>query len=156
MFGRGLGNASALPAAPGEPAASASAAPEAPPEAAPEHQLTALETFAEQGDVAALQQGVSDPDPTVQRKAFELLLARDGPGTIAFLTHLAQSEDPATRMPALFLLYDTAVADPAVPLERPLGDHRSSCRSPLSSGAAPSVQAGPLAWETGARAVYHP
>jgi hypothetical protein len=117
VLGRGLGTAWATPADPGTEAAGARAAPAALGAATPEEQLAALDAFAEQGDREALQQALTDPDPSVQRKALELLSARDGPGTLALLADLAQSADPAAQMQALFLLYDTGLADPAVPIE---------------------------------------
>ena len=120
VLGRGLGTAWDTPADQGESAAGASAAPDAAGAATPEERLAALDAFAEQGNMEALQQALADPDPSVQRKALEILSGRDGPGTIALLAGMAQSADPATRTQALFLLYDTGLADPAVPMEKVL------------------------------------
>ena len=120
VLGKGLGPAVDTPADQGEVAAGASADPDVAGAAAPEERLAALDAFAEQGNMEVLQQALADPDQSVQRKALEILSARDGPGTIALLAGMAQSTDRATRTQALFLLYDTGMADPAVPLEQVL------------------------------------
>jgi hypothetical protein len=120
VLSRGLGIALDTPADQGELVAGANADPDASGAAAPEERLAALDAFAEQGNLEPLQQALADLDQSVQRKALELLSARDGPGTIALLAGMAQSTDPTTRTQALFLLYDTGMADPAVPMEQVL------------------------------------
>ena len=120
VLGSGRGTAWDTPADTGELAAGASTDPDAAGAAAPEEGLAALDAFAAQGNIEGLQQALGDSDQSVQRKALELLSARDGPGTIALLAGRAQSADPATRTQALFLLYDTGLADPAVPMEKVL------------------------------------
>jgi hypothetical protein len=125
VLGPGLGHAGDRPAGHRAVAPGANADPDVPSEAPPEARLAALEVFAAQGERETVQQALDDPDQTVQRKAFELLMAQDGPGTRALLARRSQSADPGTRMRALFLLYDTGLADPAVPLEHVLaGEHR--------------------------------
>lgn len=79
--------------------------------------LAALEAFAEQGDVAALQLALLDPNPTVQMRALTLMLERDTPRTIDLLVRMAKSGDPAARRQALHLLYINGLVDPSVSLE---------------------------------------
>jgi hypothetical protein len=131
VLGTGVGHAGDRPADHRASAVGASADTEAPSEATPEARLAALAAFAAQGEREAVQQALDDPDHTVQRKAFELLMAQDGAGTRALLARMTQSADPGTRMRALFLLYDTGLADPAIPLERVFaGEHRGLLPEP--------------------------
>ena len=76
-----------------------------------EERLTRLQTFAQQGDVAALQQAVFDPDQTIQMAAFEVLAERDQQDAITLLLSAAKSDQPERRFQALNLLSQTGQAD---------------------------------------------
>jgi hypothetical protein len=76
-----------------------------------EERLTRLQTFAQQGDVAALQQAVFDPDQTIQMAALEVLAEQDQQDAIALLLSATKSDQPERRFQALNLLYQTGQAD---------------------------------------------
>jgi hypothetical protein len=73
--------------------------------------LSALQAFAEQGNAQALRRAVSDPDPTIQLAAFELLAAQDRRGAIAALRSAAKRDRPEMRLQALQLLHHTHWVD---------------------------------------------
>jgi HEAT repeat protein len=66
-----------------------------------------LEAFARDGDEEALRNALFDSDEITQKKALELLAARDQQGVIATLLDATQSEQPETRLRALHLLAQT-------------------------------------------------
>lgn len=107
------------PAAPGTAAA---AKPPSADEDDAAERVAALDASARQGDTQALRTALVSPDYSVQTRALELLLERDGPGTVALLAALAEKGDLATRAQVLTLLYTTGLADPSVPMESVLLD----------------------------------
>jgi hypothetical protein len=66
-----------------------------------------LEAFARDGDEEALRNALFDSDEITQKKALELLAARDQQGVIATLLDATQSEQLETRLRALHLLAQT-------------------------------------------------
>jgi hypothetical protein len=59
-----------------------------------EERLTKLQTFAQEGDIAALQQAVFDPDQTIQMAALEVLAERDQQDAITLLLSATKSDQP--------------------------------------------------------------
>jgi hypothetical protein len=76
-----------------------------------EGRLSALQAFAEQGNVARLRQAIFDPNSTMQATALELIVERDVPDTIVFLRRMAKSDQPELRLQAIKLLHQIAQAD---------------------------------------------
>jgi hypothetical protein len=69
-----------------------------------ETRLSGLHALAQQGQVAALQQAVFDPDQTIQATAVELLAEQDHRGAVALLVGATSSAEPERRLQALHLL----------------------------------------------------
>jgi hypothetical protein len=95
-----------------------------------ETRLAALHAAAWQGQTAALQQALLDPDQTIQATAVELLAERDPQRTVALLVETSKSGPPEQRVQALQFL--TAQADePTVlsTLAQALGDVDASVKS---------------------------
>jgi hypothetical protein len=92
-----------------------------PPGVAPARELTIKQTNEEmeetlnravqQGDLGTLQGVLLSPGSTIQARAFDFLMARDAPGTIAFLSAMIASRDQRIRHQALFLLSEIGLAD---------------------------------------------
>jgi HEAT repeats len=77
----------------------------------PSERLRELDTFAREGDTAALQQGLLDPDEGVRTQALELLAQREGQGATDVLVGLTRSGEPEMRLQALSLLNEIEQAD---------------------------------------------
>jgi hypothetical protein len=80
-------------------------------EQAPWERLKGLDAFAREGNTAALQQGLLDPDEAVRVQALELLAQQEGQGTTDVLVGLTRSDEPEMRLQALTLLTDGGQAD---------------------------------------------
>jgi hypothetical protein len=72
----------------------------------PDDRLTALQTFATQGDLEGLQEALFDPDQTIQALALDLLRGWGSQSIIDALLRATTSEEPATRVRALTLLQE--------------------------------------------------
>lgn len=83
----------------------------APEDEEQEERLIALETFAQQGDEAALRDALSDPDERVRTRALELLALRDQQLAVSSVLELMKSDQVAIRSQALRLLHETGYAD---------------------------------------------
>ncbi len=95
-----------------------------------EARLAALHAAAWQGQTAALQQALLDPDQTLQATAVELLAERDPPGTVALLVETSKSGPPEQRLQALQFL-TTQADEPTVlsTLVQALNDADASVKS---------------------------
>lgn len=96
-------------APPGEEGAQPAAEPAA--EDGQQERLKALRGLAEQGNAEALQQSLSDPDPTIQATAFALLAERDRQGAIDALLTVTKSAQPEVRLQAFEFFQQSAQAD---------------------------------------------
>jgi len=76
-----------------------------------DERLTALQRFAEQDNIEALQRAIFAPDQTIQAKALELLGERDRQVLIDALVDATKSDQPAVQLRALSLLHQTDQAD---------------------------------------------
>jgi hypothetical protein len=86
------------------------------PAHAPDEGLTALQKFAPQGDLEALQQALADPDPRIRTTALDLLPAWDSQDGRELLLRAITSDQPATRVRALTLLHETDLGQEGVVL----------------------------------------
>lgn len=71
----------------------------------PAHRLEAVAAAAKEGDTEALREALLDPDPGIQARALELLVARDRPRALAVLVNITKSGEPSTRLQALSRLH---------------------------------------------------
>jgi hypothetical protein len=66
--------------------------------------LQALQAAALEGNTEALRKALSDPNPTVQATALDLLVEKDGQGTVPLLVEATKSKQAEVRFRALELL----------------------------------------------------
>jgi HEAT repeat protein len=76
-----------------------------------EKRLKELHAAALEGNVEALRQAMSDPNPTIQSTALDLLAERDRQGTVSLLVDGTKSKHAEVRFRALELLNNNSQAD---------------------------------------------